>query len=389
MTIAPVASVLAAFLVVASSTSLTSSADADSWAHAAEFVSASQVRLTRTKVTGTDAETSFSVVWCDAGEFRSEHVTALIPAPDTTKSVALLAGPYDPDRTFVAVSASCGVSSASLNRLAYVTADLEDASTVRLRRGIEGETVPSGVTTPSAFVVEWAEETGVTVQSGVDTLSGDLATAGAAIAHGLEDDSRVLVLWQFRHGSSGPEETSLEAWIDGTHRRYRRHTATTSWTSKARWHAIVFPEGSGVVVQRGGASAAAADATLAVSVPSAFPSSSGLAAIRTTSCSGTGVNGSARERWVVDSLAADGATLRRWRVDQAARARLQLANLAAFVIPEPPEPASEGHHEDEGDEDGRDVVARDRFVVRLVVPDDALFFELFFGLEAEREEVPA
>lgn len=385
--ISAVADIARAFVLLASGSSLVTAANADRWAHSAELLSTTQVRLSRSFISGTDAETYFAVVWCDAGEFRSEQVAGLLPGTTASMTVPLLGGPYDLSRTMVAVSAFCTVATASQNRLAYVTADMVDANNVRMRRGIDGDTIPplAGITTPRAFVVEWAEETGVTVETGVDDLEGDMATAPIAFSHGLEDASRVLMLWQFRHAVTGLEQTSIEAWVDGTSRNYRRHTATTSWVSKARWYAIVFPEGSGVHVERGGASADASTATLPISVPSAFPSAAGLLATHTNSCSGTGT-GSARERWIVDTQAAGSATLKRWRLDQSARARLQLADLASFVIPEPQE-LQPGHYEDEGDEhEGRDVVARDRRVVRLIVPNEAQFFELFFGLEAEREE---
>lgn len=387
VSISPIAAVARAFVLVASGSSLVTAANASQWSHAAELISTTQVRLTRATIAGSDAQTFFSVVWCDADEFRSEQVTALLAAPATTTTVPLTGGPYDLGRTMVAVSAYCGVTTASQNRLAYVTADLIDASTIRLRRGIEGEVIPGlgGVTTPHAYVVEWAEETGVTVQTGVDDLSGDMATAPLAIAHGLEADaSRVLMLWQFRHSTSGLEQTSVESWLDGTSRNYRRHTATTSWVTKARWYAVVFPEGAGVRVERGGAEAGSTTTELPISVPSAFPSAVGLLAMHTNSCSGTGT-GSARERWIIDSQGAGSATLKRWRIDQSARARLQLADLGSFVIPEPETPQA-GHYDDEDSEDeGKDVIARTRRVVRLVVPDEAMFFELFFGIEADEE----
>ena len=331
--ISSVGDVTRAFVVGHGDTSNVASPRSTHWLHRFTLTSTTQVTITRELASGAGGETSFLVIYCDEQEFLTEAIDFTITTGNSQLDSALA-------RTFNTVrSIIVGVgtipaagTTATDERYAFVTPELiSSGASCRIKRG----GTPAFATRFVGWAIEFSRRTGVLVETGEDSLSGDMGTAAISFSNvaGISLP-HTLSFFLFRHESNGIEQMAVEAWITEASRFYRRHTDTSNFQSYARYWLVRFPSTMNLVVSRASASTAAnTDLLVDVDSPRAFLSAGEDCLIfHQNSCSGIGT-GWARPWWVLTSFVdTDTVRLQRWRDTADCRFRLMFADFQKFKL---------------------------------------------------------
>jgi hypothetical protein len=192
------------------------------------------------------AEISYSVVECMNNEFSVqrgevslgigvESNTATINTVDTTKSIVIVGAHTD--------------IAAAEHYQAYVTGELQDATTVEIRRSAASTDANTHV---RYEVVEFGAVTGVNVYTGEVLLNGGQSVVDT-LGTPVTNMSTSWLYFSYDATDDGPQQTALTGQLTATDQvTFARHAAN-AYNNRIRYYVVEFPLGE-VNVQRGSSS---------------------------------------------------------------------------------------------------------------------------------------
>lgn len=223
------------YVLVDSSTATTAASSGfQSWSVTAVLSDSTTLRLQRDGGVA-DAEVVWQVVTCDAGEFVTlTRGDASALTGNATDTVTVAEG--DPNRTMLVYSVRGNFTTADSN-LGFITGVFTTPTLLTFERGGTSTTR----TNVRFEVVEWSQESGVTVTSGLSTVNAN-AGSGIDFAHGATVTTDNTFLYsQSRHEDNGLEQCSMRVSFDSTNITADRFDTTNAYTSHVAWQLITFP----------------------------------------------------------------------------------------------------------------------------------------------------